>query len=334
MEMEKIFRMLLPLALAVLMGACSSDNFKIDGKLTGLDGVAVRIVFRGDSGIVDEWQNVDKEGRFTYQGVAANPVLVTIMNHRGDLVKALVAANGDHLKVQGDASKAIGGVKVKGNRLNEDWQLFIDEHLAFYNDPNPSRLDAAIEKYVREHPDDMLSTVLLANDYSDYSDHAKMDMLLKSIEAKARPQSLAASLTDGPTTGRKPRQVPRLMSLMLIKHGGDFEEITLTGHRTLLSLWAMPQQQRSSLADKLQALDPSVSVIDILAESDTMRWHQAIASDPKSWRHYWSPGGPLEPGIQLLGITSMPWFAVTDSTGLVIYSGPSIDKAIKSLPSN
>jgi hypothetical protein len=37
----------------------------------------------------------------------------------------------------------------------------------------------------------------------------------------------------------------------------------------------------------------------------------------------------LEQGIQLLGITSLPWYAVTDSTGMVIYSGPSLEQARK-----
>ena len=37
---------------------------------------------------------------------------------------------------------------------------------------------------------------------------------------------------------------------------------------------------------------------------------------------------PMEQGILMLGITSLPWFAVTDSTGMVLYSGPSLDNAV------
>ena len=61
---------------------------------------------------------------------------------------------------------------------------------------------------------------------------------------------------------------------------------------------------------------------DLPLVHDTLRWQQAISADPASWKHYWAPGGPLEPGIQLLGISMAPWFAVIDSTGLVTYSGP------------
>lgn len=322
MKQFHLFSLLL--MLAALLASCSSDSFKVDGNIVNLDGTGIRICFQGDSGIVDEWVNVDKKGHFSYKGSASQLALLTMSNRKGDVMAIMVVTNGDHLKMKGDAGKALG-IKVKGNRLNEEWQLFRDEHAAFYNDPNPSRLDATIEKYVREHPTDLLSTVLLLADYSDYSDRAKVNQMLRSIDVQARPESLTRTLS---TMGNTKKNLPRLLSLSLMKYGGAFEDVALTGHTTLLSLWANPQTERSALVAKLQDIDPGIPIIDILAESDTLRWHKTIADDPAGWQHYWAPGGPLEQGIQLLGISSMPWFAVTDSTGLVIYSGPDLSTAI------
>ena len=310
--------------LLVVLGSCNSHEFKIDGNIAGIDGV--RIVFSGDSGMVDEWVSIDKKGRFSYKGTSADPVLVSILDVHGEPVALVVAADGDHLKVKGDFAKTMS-FKVGGNRLNEDWQLFREENAAFYADPNPTRLDAAIEKYVREHPDDMLSTVLLLADYSDYSDRAKVDKMLASIKAESRPKSLARILTSGPQASKQ-RVVPRLTSLTLFKPDSKAEEISLVNQRTLISLWTNPQRDRHALIDKLQAFDKGVNVIDVLAESDTLRWHQTTSADPDSWRHYWAPGGPLEPGLQLLGITTMPWYAVVDSTGLITYSGPNLTTAL------
>lgn len=315
------------LLLLLMMASCNGDRFKIDGNLVNLDGAAVHIVYCADSVVVDQWVDVDKKGHFTFQGVSAQPVVVSLSDQRGDLLAQLVAMNGDHLKVAGDAGKAMG-VNVKGNRLNEEWQLFRDEHRAFYADPNPSRLDAAIEKYVREHPADVLSTVLLVTDYSDFSDYEKLDKLLRGIQEQARPESLAQPI-DGKQSARKRALLPRLTSLTLFKHGGKFEEIKLIDKVSVLSMWANPQKDRKALIDKLQTLDKGIRIIDILTESDSLRWHQTIANDPKDWQHCWAPGGPLEQGIQMLGITSLPWYAVTDSTGLVVYSGPSCDVASK-----
>lgn len=323
--MKKIHLILI--LLAAMLASCSSDSFKIDGSLDHLDGTTVRVVFMADSGLVDEMADV-KKGKFSFQGHSTQPALISLFSQRGDALITVVAANGDHLKVSGDASKALG-IKVKGNRLNEDWQLFRDEHKGFYTDANHSRLDAAIEKYVREHPADMLSTVLLLADYSDYSDRDKLSQLLKSINIEARPEALTRLFLSDPLSSKK-LNLPRLTSLTLWKFGGNFEEIKLTDHVTLLSLWANPQKNREALRVKLKAIsdktEKKIRVIDVLTESDTLRWHQTIAGE--DWQHYWAPGGPLEQGIQLLGITSLPWYAVTDSTGLVVYSGPSLDAAI------
>ena len=106
------------LLLATLLASCSSDNFKIDGELTHLNGTAVKIVFRGDSGIVNEFANLDKKGKFSFEGASAAPVLVSIMDQRGELLKRVVATNGDHLKLKGDASKGMA-IKVKGNHIND-----------------------------------------------------------------------------------------------------------------------------------------------------------------------------------------------------------------------
>ena len=319
------------LTLAVAMAACSNDGFKIDGDLANIDGTAVKVIFMSDSGIIDKWVNADKKGKFIFEGHTAEPVLVNLLDRMGKPLTMLVAVNGDHLKVSGDAGKEKRNIKVKGNRLNEDWQLFRDEHKAFYDDPNPSRLDAAIEKYVREHPDDMLSTVLLLADYSDYSDREKVSALLNGIKEEARPKSLTLSLEGNNRGNRLTGHLPRLMTINLMAHGGDFEKIKLTDQTTLIHLWANPQEQRQAVIDKLKGMAEGVRIIDILAESDTMRWHEAIAADPVGWKHYWAPGGPLEQDIQLLGFTSVPWYAVTDSTGLVTYSGPSLDAALSKI---
>ena len=326
MTMKTLQYLALLLSLTMAMASCSGDSFKIDGKLANFDSGMVRVIFPTDSGMVDEWVSVDKKGKFSYQGAVADPVIVSLLDSRSHLLVMLVATSGDHIKVKGDAAQP-KTIKIKGSKVNEDWQLFRDEHAAFYTDPNPSRLDAAIEKYVREHPADLLSTVLLMADYSDYSDVDKINAMLKGIDVKVRPGSLVQSF-EGRSMNAQTSHLPRIMALKLVKHGGDFEDVSLVDRMTLISFWANPQDNRSALINKLNQVGEGIRVIDVLTESDTLRWHQTIAADPKEWKHYWAPGGPMEQDVQLLGIKTLPWYAVTDSTGLVTYSGPSLDAAL------
>ena len=324
--MKTLQYLALLLSLTMAMASCSGDSFKIDGKLANFDSGMVRVIFPTDSGMVDEWVNVDNKGKFSYQGAVADPVIVSLLDSRSHLLVMLVATSGDHIKVKGDAAQP-KTIKIKGSKVNEDWQLFRDEHAAFYTDPNPSRLDAAIEKYVREHPADLLSTVLLMADYSDYSDVDKINAMLKGIDVKVRPGSLVQSF-EGRSMNAQTSHLPRIMALKLVKHGGDFEDVSLVDRMTFISFWANPQDNRSALINKLNQVGEGIRVIDVLTESDTLRWHQTIAADPKEWKHYWAPGGPMEQDVQLLGIKTLPWYAVTDSTGLVTYSGPSLDAAL------
>ena len=323
--MKHLHYLILFFVSAVLLSCGGGSSFKIDGELVNLDGATVRVVFNGDSGIVDEWVDVDKKGHFSFKGEASQPAIVNLLDQDNGLITAVVVVNGDHLKVKGDAA-ALKSVKVKGNKVNEAWQLFRDEHAAFYADPNPSRLNAAIEKYVRENPADVLSTILLV---ADYSDQEKVDSLLSAIDLQAKPEPLISIY--GMSGQGKKRSLPRLMTLTLMKHNGAFEEIRLTGQYSLISMWVNTMQDRNKVIEKLQDLDKGVQVIDVLTEGDTLRWHQAIAGDPTHWKHYWAPGGPVEQGIQLLGVTSAPWYAVTDSTGLVVYSGTSLSSALKAI---
>lgn len=57
------------------LASCTSDSFKIDGNLTNLHGKNVRVIFRGDSGIVDERVNLDKKGISPLKGRRHSPSL-------------------------------------------------------------------------------------------------------------------------------------------------------------------------------------------------------------------------------------------------------------------
>ena len=71
------------LLLLVVTAACSSDKFKIDGNVVNLEDGAVHVVFSADSGVVDQWVDVDKMGHFTFKGVSSQPVLVSLSGIRG-----------------------------------------------------------------------------------------------------------------------------------------------------------------------------------------------------------------------------------------------------------
>ena len=75
MKMKYLQYLALLLTLTVAMVSCSGDGFKIDGDITNIEGDALRVIFATDSGMVDEWVNIEKNGKFSYRGnVSEEPV--------------------------------------------------------------------------------------------------------------------------------------------------------------------------------------------------------------------------------------------------------------------
>jgi|GEM_PF-451786 len=323
--------LLIILSLLTLLAtsSCGKKNaFKLDAKLANLQPDEVRVIYQNDSGIVDMWVPLS-QGKLSYQGTdVSQPVLLTVLDRKSQVLAYAVVQAGDHVKMSGDASKQ-HAVKVTGTKLNERWQLFRDEHAAFYADPNPSRLDAAIEKYIGENQSDMLSTVLLLVDYSNLTNRQHVDEMLKSISDEARPASLTQSY-EALSSGK--RSLPRVPQLKLWQRG-NYEEVSLLGHTTLLYLWTRSREvtARNAVVNELKELaaNTAVTVADVLIESDSIMWSKTIAGDSVAWQHYWAPCGPQDGSLRLLGITSTPWFTVTDGDGLVAYNGVNLQQACR-----
>ena len=147
---NKLYYLML-LVLAAITASCGGNEFKIDMDIANVDGQGVKVIFRGDSGVVDDWATTEKKGRFSYKGSTGNPVIVGLYGRNNTPLAYVVADKGDHIKVKGDAASP-ATIRVKGSRVNEDWQLFRDEHADFYKDVNLSRLDAAIENMCASIP--------------------------------------------------------------------------------------------------------------------------------------------------------------------------------------
>ena len=56
---------LILLLLVAILASCNSDSFKIDGNIAHLDGNTLKVVFIGDSGVVEEIAEVDRSEEHT-----------------------------------------------------------------------------------------------------------------------------------------------------------------------------------------------------------------------------------------------------------------------------
>jgi hypothetical protein len=72
-------------------------------------------------------------------------------------------------------------------------------------------------------------------------------------------------------------------------------------------------------------------IADLSADGDTIAWRRSVAADSASWLQGYVPGGLGSTLAVDLGVTTLPYFAVADSSGRLLYAGPSMSKAIAKL---
>ena len=67
----------------------------------------------------------------------------------------------------------------------------------------------------------------------------------------------------------------------------------------------------------------------LFGRRDTTVWKQSIRNDSSRWLQGWGAGSLASPAISRLGVRSLPFFVVADSTGKQLYRGLSIAQALK-----
>ena len=97
--MKQIAHLWLALMAAWMLTSCSSDNFKIDGKIEGLGTQNVHVVYNGDEGAVDAIMPThDDELRIKCH--SSEMTVVSLIDMRGVLLARFAAQNGDEISIR------------------------------------------------------------------------------------------------------------------------------------------------------------------------------------------------------------------------------------------
>lgn len=318
------------LLLTATLDSCkkSTKSFKVNIELTGLKNQRVRVVFTNENnGTVDTWVQCQND-KFSVEGSCSDPTLFIVYNSANVPIMKLLINNGDEINVTGKVLENYD-LKVKGSKLAEEYNSFIVKHKTEYKSSNNLTLNTAIEKYVKDNPKSLVSTVLVLFDYSP-NDVSQVDKLLKSIDASARPESLMETYNMLKSRDKKP--VTSLRRLKMIEQrSGDIVTTNLIGHKpSIVIFWDrdLALNLRNQMVDEVMMVDTAkVQIIDVSLDVDSTGWAYATRQDAALWKHYWAPGSIMNSDIMQLRVTSIPTIIVTDSLGNQQYRGDDIVKA-------
>lgn len=323
MLLMKRLHIVFALLVAMLACGCTSDSFKVDGQLAGLDNNRIRIVYRGADGITDNFYNCI-DGTFKFKGHAPELTFVTILDSHDKVITTFLVSNGDVIKLRGDLTDR-AAITIEGNDVTEQWRAFRQEHAELYKGKK-SELNKAIEDYVKKHNDQLASTVLLLCDYECDGNTKQLQQLIMSIKPDARPQYLIDSY-DNMSANWPSESTERIMALNMVNEKGEFEIIRpQEGKALVLMFWddITPQRDRyfAYLSELKRKQADIVIAADIALTADTTAWQTMLPSTPPPLStHYWAAGGITDPTLMALHIHNTPLYVVCNGTGNMLYSG-------------
>ena len=318
----------------LLLASCSKNTIEIEGNIKGLGSQKVHIVYHGDGGTIDD-VIMANDGRFKVGCMSSELTVITVIDFRGTCLAQFAAQNGDNITIKGEISKP-EEIIVEGNDVTEKWMAFRKDHSMLYTSAPSVELNQEIEKWVKAHPKDPCSTLLLLFDHSALMNETGTQPLLNIIDPKARPERLlAAAMWINEYYSR--HTAKEVLSLNLCGTNGEFEPLNVKGKATILYFWSNNHEKRSdiiaAIKEKLRSSNAeAITIADVLVDADTARWVTTCRTDSANWSHYWVPGGVTDIALRNLRIPTVPFFVATDSLGHIVYRGTSITKAIGSLP--
>ena len=325
--MKKLSLYTLLLLCCMLLGACSgSGKFKVDGTVEGNRTMNLRVVYPGDDN-VNSVLIAAREGKFLFEGHAPEGALVEIYDNDYRLMGCFYAKDGDELKVRLTPSNPFA-ISVKGNEISERWCAWNKENMSVLRGHNAAAVNAAVAKYVKAHKADLLSALLIMSCYDAALDPAGASKLMASLDKAARPNSLIAMWQGAHARVNDHAVTAKVLPINYMDTRDSLRVFSVKGHRlSLLAFSSQKTGRKDSVLAPLKRLNGRVNMLDLSADEDTATWRRSYRSDSISWRSAWAAGSLCAPGIDRLGVPTVPYFIVADSTGRQLLRTPSVRRA-------
>lgn len=336
-RMHKTILIALITLLATVISGCSGpDSFEVKGHVKGDATINLRALYYVDGALQSSIFPADR-GSFSFKGRAPEGAVVEILDNDYRLLGRFYAENGDEIDVTIDP-KSPAAMKVeKGNEAAIRWAQWLNANAKILDGRNSKAINALVAKYVKAHPQDIVSTLIVTTVYDASADPEGASRLLSSIAPEARPttltEALATLLTYADTSVGKRRVSP----LTLMARNDTVTTFSPRKHRLSLLVFSDENSGRAdSIVPALRRLrkahtDKALGIIDISLDTDTLAWQSSTRNDTATWDAAWGTGGIASAALRPLAIPRLPYFIVTDSVGSQIYRGASISQALKKI---
>lgn len=322
-------RFIAAVVVVVTLGGCGDDEtFTIEGTIEGNPTMNMRFVYYANN-TLNRGLTAAREGKFEFKGVAPVPAIVEILDNEYRLLGRLYAVNGDRIECRLTRGRP-HDIKVNGSETSERWANVLAENAEALAGPGRNEV---VERYVAANPSDVVSMLLMLTEYDASRDALRADSVLSSIAQEARPSTLVDGFNAmlqrlvAHTATEKVAVIPYFNvrdSLVSFRPSArPWSLVVLSDSKTGRSDSIVPALRKLSR----KALRPKLQVAEFSMDRDTLSWRRDIRNDSAAWSQGWVPGSIASAGIERLGIPSLPYFIVVDSTGRQALRTSSVTEA-------
>lgn len=305
------------IVIALVAASCGdSESFTIEGRIEDNATINIRYVYY-TNGVLNRGITASRDGKFEIKGVAPTPTIVEITDNDYRPLGLLYIANGDRIECTLTRGNPYA-LKVDGSDVSSRWAAFLNDNADALR---ANKANAAVEKYISDHPDDVVSTLLMLTAYDSSRNAMHADSLMSSISQQARPSILVDGYNAmlqrlvSQTVAEPVEAIPyfnRRDSLVSFTPG--------SGKWSMLVMSDEYSGRRDSIVPALRRIRKlkkasDINIVDFSLDRDTIRWHKSTRNDSAGWTQGWVAGSVASPGIDRLGVPRLPYFIIVDSLG-------------------
>ncbi len=329
--MNKVLTVII-LCLVMLASACGHDeSFIITGKVEDVPTMNLRIVYYVN-GKVLTGVTAATDGNFMYEGRTSDKSLIEIYDNDYRLLGRVVAMPGEDIVLTLNRAEPYT-IKASGNDISSRWAAFLNENAEALSSTRAAEHNAPIAEYIRANPTDELSAYLLMSQYdSSSAEPIPADSLWNLIDETARPKDIAAAFlmqmgrVASATANRPIINIPYIVS------GNDAEIFKPSEQKLTFIAFSDDFSGRDSTITVLRDLDSRrkskrFEMLDLSVDSDTITWRRSVRNDSAEWIQGWVAGSISGQAISKLGVPTIPYYIVADSTGNQLWRGHSASEA-------
>lgn len=313
---------------ALLLAACgpSGDNFRIEGRIRGMQGgeIFVCIPSAGEDARFDTLAVQDE--RFTYAASVTEPTPMLLIFPNG-VEQVVIVAGGQALRYEAQATD-LANYTVKGSEENK----YLNDFRQGANHKDARATRARAKRYIQRHPEYTASLWLFSRYYvqdseTDVADMRPLLQLLRKHHPTSRSLIDAAKGVQTLGRGREGSKLPHLTVTTQRKRTFQLDQPRRP--HTVLFFWAtwMPKQwENFAMLRHLQsAHGEELDVVAFSLDTQIYRWEEDTKSDSLRLQHVCDGQAFGSPFVRRLGVSSLPTWFLVDKQARILRRGTDID---------